>query len=90
MKLYPNPPELTGRISKCSCGSTAPSSPLLPFFEYCGPGSHEATTICACGYHAVSHSPQVMERNKSLTCTDFRPIGPREFDRHYCGCRGVD
>ena len=38
MKLYPNPPELTGRISKCSCGSTAPSSPLLPFFEFQRPG----------------------------------------------------
>ena len=74
-KLCPNPPGInpSKNISEDAHAGAPPSSPLLPFFAFCGPGSHEATTICACGYHPVSHSPQVMERNKSLTCTDFRP-----------------
>lgn len=29
-----NPPDLTGRVAKCYCGATKPSSFDLAFFEY--------------------------------------------------------
>lgn len=82
--------DLAGRTAKCSCGNMSPSSLSLPFFEYWGPGSREALNICQCGYAFVAHTPEVMDRNKKLTCTAFVARGPREFDRYYCGCRGWD
>lgn len=85
-----NPPDLSGRMARCSCGNKQPSRLDLPFFEYCGPGSRESLNICTCGYAFVAHTPEVMERNKALKCNNFTPRGPLEFDRQYCGCRGWD
>ena len=87
----PNNPELAGRRARCSyCKNTEPSSTALAFFEFCGEGSRHATEGCKCGYTVPAHTPEVMARNNRLTCTDFTPRGPAEFDRYYCGCRGFD
>ncbi len=85
------PPGLTDRQARCPCGRLAPSDPkALAFFEYCGPGSREATDICKCGYSVVAHVPEVMARNKGLKCINFVARGPLEFDRWYCGHSGWD
>ena len=83
-------PLVAGRMAKCTCGRTEPSSPKLAFFEFCGEGSRDAVDICGCGYHSVAHTPEVMARNPALKCSTFKASGPREFDRYYCGCRGWD
>lgn len=93
------PPSLEGRMAKCSCGRTEPSSTSLAFFEYCGPGSPESINICKCGFHYVAHTKEGMANNvpsNRLTvveqgkCTGFVAHGPREFDRQYCGHAGWD
>jgi hypothetical protein len=93
-------PDLTGRTAKCSCGNTMPSdSKHLAFFEYCGPGSREATETCKCGFFFSAHTAEGMARNVASNrktvieqgkCTGFVARGPLEFDRYYCGCRGFD
>jgi hypothetical protein len=101
-------PDLSGRMAKCSYShanpsvrqrvgaSPVPSSFDLAFFEYCGPGSREATEKCVCGYLKIAHDnnggkcpnrPLSRQRPPSRT---FTPQGPREFDRFYCGCFGWD
>lgn len=87
-------PDLTGRIAKCGDHAPKPSSLDLAFFEFCGPGSREATDICVCGYATVAHEKHAGKcppnsKNRSQTGA-FKPRGAREFDRYYCGCRGWD
>lgn len=93
-------PELIGRMAKCSCGRTEPSHAKdRAFFEYCGPGSKEATETCKCGFYWCAHVAQYMARNvpsnrKTVVeqgkCTGFVPRGAQEFDRYYCGHAGWD
>jgi hypothetical protein len=79
------PPSLEGRQSKCTAKcKVVPSSNELPFFEYRGEGSREATLICKCGYHQVAHD------KGNTRCKTFTPKGPQQFDKHYCGCMGWD
>lgn len=66
----------------CTC--VQPSSKELPFFEFMGEGSREATEICKCGYHKVAHE------SGKVKCREFVPKGAREFDKFYCGCAGWD
>lgn len=143
-------PDLTGRIAKCHCGATRQSGDL-PFFEYHGPGSREASERCKCGYFEQAHWPlwrahikvvrrwfaheryesverrdfhapatysnegaeaqaefwreqthdektkvfsaeviKVEPRASPLKCKEFKPIGPQQFDKFYCGCNGWD
>jgi hypothetical protein len=86
------PPELIGRFAKCSCGKTQPSSLTLAFFEYLGPESPSATENCAqCGYLQIAHRrKQSGEVKNQHICLRFKPHGPYENDRFYCGCRGWD
>ena len=47
-KVAKNPPDLTGRMAKCTyCSATVPSSPKLPFFEYC-PQIERDSYYCGC------------------------------------------
>jgi hypothetical protein len=83
---------LEGRTAKCACGDTAASSKTLPFFEYCGPGSKNATIVCAvCRYHKVAHG-EINEstRRPGIVDHDFEPAGDSGEDRFYCGHRGWD
>src|ERR1700760_2938793 len=50
-------PNLEGREAKCHCGKTQPSSPNLPFFEFCGEGSQSSKDQCKCGYAWIAHQP---------------------------------
>jgi hypothetical protein len=66
----------------CTCEQ--PSSSKLPFFEYQGAGSTEATK-CKCGYYESAHKPGM-----NCRCREFKPQGALEFDKFYCGCQGWD
>jgi hypothetical protein len=82
-------PELNGRMAKCTCGRTEPSSHSLAFFQFRGDGSESAVETCKhCAYFRVAHTPAVMAKNSSLKCTNFESRGAYEFDSFYCGCRG--
>jgi len=92
-------PNLVGRLAKCGCRRTEPSSTDLAFFEYRGLGSERATIQCKCGYFECAHDPAYMARNvpsnrrtvvEQGLCTGFVARGPFEFDSYYCGCRGWD
>lgn len=87
-EVAPEQPDLTGRDARCGygCGAERPSSPDLPFFEYHGPGSREATVICECGHNITAHTRE----GSMCKCTSFKRRGPRETDSYYCGCRGWD
>jgi len=82
------PPSLVGRKSQCGYRphghSVKDSTPDLPFFEYRGEGSREATLICKCGYHKTAHDKGMAR------CKQFTPKGAQPFDKHYCGCMGWD
>ena len=41
-----NPPDLAGRMAKCSCRKMVPSDPALPFFQH---RKDEATDMYYCG-----------------------------------------
>lgn len=81
-------PDLTGRVARCSCGNTKPSSYDLAFFEYRGEGSKSAEQTCVCGYDKAPHDPD-NPYHHNIKCRDFRPRGPKD-DLYYCGCRGWD
>ncbi len=82
-------PDLTSRTSLCAyCREEAPSSKDLPFFEFRGEGSSEATDICQCRYHRIAHGKPPKPGVK--VCGEFSPRGAVDYDRHYCGCRGWD
>lgn len=70
---------------RCTCEQ--PSSPELPFFEYLGPGSPYALTMCKCGYYEVAHGPAARFPAK---CKRFEPVGAQPFDKFFCGCQGWD
>jgi hypothetical protein len=96
--------DLTGRIARCACGKTAPSSLDLAFIEYRGPDSHHAKAVCKhCRYHNTAHDPDEMARNvpnrdgsrrrtvvEDGRCPGFEAIGPADFDNFYCGHSGWD
>lgn len=80
-------PDLTGRRSRCSCGSISPSSTELAFFEYTGPDSRQSITSCKhCHYYKVAHRPG----HSKYICDSFEPHGAYEYDTHYCGHAGWD
>lgn len=88
-------PDVTGRTAECAyrCGSREPSSHGLPFFEFRGAGSEEAENHCKCGYHRVAHEYNENRVSKEpIKCRvgGFKPKGPQETDRYYCGCHGWD
>lgn len=85
-------PSLEGRQSCCSSmygpkgiHDVRPSSPELAFFEYKGPWSRHATEMCKCGYLQIAH-----ERGHRCKFGKFTPVGPAQYDKHYCGCMGWD
>lgn len=81
--------ELSNRKARCACGRIVPSSIKLAFFEYTGEGSSAAIETCAtCHYFETAHSPDA--RPNVHICDNFKPHGPYEYDRYYCGCRGWD
>ena len=51
------PPELNGRLARCDCGKTVPSSMRLAFFVFQGDGSPTATEKCKCGAISRLHLP---------------------------------
>ena len=91
-EINDQPPSLSGRLARCSCGNTQPSSISLAFFEYLGAGSREALEHCKCGYEVKVHSlPRPLPTHlRGRLCDTFTARGPSEFDRYYCGCRGWD
>jgi len=79
--------DLTERVARCAyCSYESPSSQELPFFEFLGEGSDEATKLCICGYHSIAHDKDA----QPATCMEFVAKGDRGYDRFYCGCRGWD
>lgn len=87
IEVADTPHDLTGRMARCSCGATKPSSPsALAFFTYRGPCSLESTETCKCGLYRSAHSPE----KPHVKCKEFIARGPNEFDSFYCGCRGWD
>lgn len=86
------PPHLAGRLAKCYCGKTEPSSLALAFFEYLGPDSPASKENCAqCAYAEIAHAKkQSGEIRNQHICLRFKPHGPYDYDRFYCGCGGWD
>lgn len=85
-------PSLEGRFAKCgkTC-AVEPSNADLAFFEYLGPDSPASKNHCAqCGYYESAHKRDGDRLPSQNVCLNFRPHGPYEFDRYYCGCRGWD
>jgi hypothetical protein len=85
------PATLNGRIAKClSCSREAASSDGLPFFQFNGEGSDQATKICVCGYSIVTHlevNPATGRAGHNYKDHEFTPRGDTQ-DTFYCGCRG--
>lgn len=84
--------QLEGRMAKCH-GPLVPSEPGLPFFQFRGEGSRDATQLCGvCGYHLIAHTPEIMAKPhmKRIEPHEFAEHGPWEYDLYYCGCRGWD
>lgn len=97
------PAILAGRKAKCSyyprggkcgrCPEPVDSRPGLAFFEYLGPLSEDALTLCTCGMRDITHpdvavvNPHTGRRN---TGHAFTARGPADFDRYFCGCWGWD
>lgn len=93
--------DLTGRVAKCACGKTAPSSDSLDFFGYRGEGSDDAARTCGrCGYYDTAHmthyapgatvpSPRFNVVERGL-CVGFIARGAAPFDTFYCGHAGWD
>ncbi len=87
-----------GREARCSyCQTVVPSRESLPFFQFRGEGSREATETCrVCRCYEIAHHPRTdgpeAYRGKipSVIGTPhpFEPHGAYEFDGYYCGCRG--
>ena len=84
-------PDFTGRLARCGCGNTQPSTDHdhLAFFEYRGPGSADASRLCSCGYTEGAHGTDKPHLQK-LNNHTFTPHGPYEFDTYYCGHAGWD
>ena len=87
--------DLSGRQARCHGELVKPSSRDLPFFEFMGEGSRDATLSCKhCGYYKEAH--EYSERRihkepiKETRDHTFEPHGPYEFDRFYCGHSGWD
>jgi len=90
-------PSLIGRIAVCACGNSEPSDTGLPFFQYLGEGSGEATNLCECGFYDTAHTKEGVARHvdprtviETGHCKGFRPKGANRTDQYYCGCRGWD
>ncbi len=87
-------PDLTGRLAECvylpKHHTDKPSNRELAFFEWRGPGSRSATTMCKCGYGIVAHEGGQNYR-KEFRCKvgGFTPVGDLP-DKYYCGCHGWD
>lgn len=83
---------LEGRTAQCSCGATSNSSTSLPFFEFRGEGSENATKLCgACGFHVDVHNPINPSTGRpGITNHAFQPKGDVGTDKFYCGCYGWD
>jgi hypothetical protein len=84
--------DLTNRMARCYCGEERPSSKDLPFFQFCGVGSLEASS-CKCGFYEVAHHPDPNSvRKKGIPCDvgGYTPKGDQGWDKFYCGCRGWD
>lgn len=81
--------DVTVRVARCDCGREEPSSPNLPFFQFRGEGSPEATDVCVCGFYDTAHeAKRTGRRVSSAVCDEFTPRGPLPTDIFYCGCRG--
>lgn len=85
-------PQLQSRKARCcGPGTIVDSRPDLPFFEFRGEGSFDATERCKCGYmqgaHDITPKPPHLHNR---CCDNFTPRGPAEFDLYYCGHGGWD
>ncbi len=87
---------LTNRKARCCNQASLKDSNLdLAFFEYKGPGSIRAATMCDnCHYSQVAHDPEVTKNyvhgKPKRVCDQFMPHGAYEFDSYYCGHSGWD
>ena len=82
-------PDLSGRMARCRCGRTEPSSFDLRRFEYQGPGSRAAEEVCVCGYHRLAHHDDIKHGAVSPTlrdCGGFQVRGDLGIDSFWCGC----
>lgn len=103
-EVAPERPSLDGRVARCSyshdrpsrqqriAASPVPSSWDLAFFEYCGPGSREATEICKCGMAQIAHERNAgrCPHSRRSPSGKFEAKGDQGHDRFYCGCFGWD
>ena len=95
-------PPLEGRQAICSYGRDwgqgprgghkyVPSDWGLAFFEYRGPGSHQAEEICGrCKKTLGAHTNPIHPEDIGHSiCVSFTPQGDTP-DEYYCGCMGWD
>jgi hypothetical protein len=76
------------QVARQLAPSPSPSSGMLPYFEYRGPGSVWALTICGtCGMGKTLHYDS--SRSGFSSCGAFVEQGPAEFDSFYCGHNGL-
>lgn len=92
-----DPPDLTHRLARCCHnGTIKKSSNDLAFFEYLGPGSERALTLCNCGFTKSAHDynwpsgNRVSKTPPQRMCDHFTAHGAWAYDSYYCGCRGWD
>jgi hypothetical protein len=95
-----SPPNLEGRMARCAYKphghADRPSSLDLPFFEFRGEGSSDATEKCKCGMRKSvhdKHGGRIPAKQYAMLvkgCEGFQANGPHDFDRYYCGCHGWD
>ncbi len=75
----------------CSKQSLKPSTLNLAFFEYRGPNSKVANTMCSCGFAEIAHTRDYSKMagwRPKKCCDNFEARGAWEYDLYYCGCRG--
>lgn len=94
--VAPVQPDLNSRMALCAYSNASrpheavPSRSSLPFFEYRGEGSREATQTCGrCGFSRSAHD-LTGEKRPAKLCEAFTPKGAQPMDSYYCGCRGWD
>ncbi len=80
---------MTARFARCTlCGTEQPSSPTLPFFEDCGPGSRDASRCAHDGYLESAHRISPRPHHLRHLCDHYEPRGDCGVDQFYCGCQG--
>lgn len=73
------------RKAKCQCGKIESNKDEMHFFDFTGDGSFWSRLCSCCGFSEESHKSK-----KAVKCSGYKPQGPLEFDKYYCGCNGWD